>query len=113
MFSEIVEKKFPLPHAPKIGLFMVVKADQESSHDIEFSQVGKGIERSDSPDHPTHAEQARNVSKHRELIQIDSDALVTEQLSDVKKISRATAKIENTFRAGNIEFDLANAADVD
>jgi hypothetical protein len=113
MFGQIIEKKFPLRHIPKIGLFMIVKADQESSDKIELPQVGKGIESFDLSNHTTKAEEARHIAKHRELIQIEAEALVAEQLRDVKKISRAAAKIENAFRAHQVELDLANPANVD
>src|SRR6266700_260449 len=90
MFGKIVEEKFPLRHAPHIGLFMPIEADQERSDEIEFSQVGQGIKRFDRPDHATHPEQPGNISKHGELIQI-----------------------ENAFRSRQIELDHANPADVD
>ena len=68
MFGEIIEKKFPLWHAPDIGLFMAIEADQERSDEIEFPQVEQRLERFNLPDHTTHAEQAGKVSKHGELI---------------------------------------------
>ncbi len=113
MFGKIVEEKFPLRHAPHIGLFMPIEADQERSDEIEFSQVGQGIERFDRPDHATHPEQPGNISKHGELIQIEPEPFVAKQLSDVEKISRAATKIENAFRSRQIELDHANPADVD
>src|SRR5438309_12123422 len=99
MFRQIVEKKFPLRHAPDIGLFMTIEADQERSDEIEFSQVGQRLERFNLPDHTTHAEQAGKVSKHGKLIQIEPEPFVAEQLSDVKEISCTAAKIENALRA--------------
>jgi hypothetical protein len=112
MFGEVIQKEFPLGHAPKIGLFMIIEADQEGGSEIEFSQVGKRIESFDLPDHTTHAEQACNFSKHWELIQIEAETLMAKQLSDVEKISRAAAKIENAFRTRQIKFNLANPANV-
>ena|SRR5438552_10811600 len=113
MFGQIVEETFPFWHAPNIGLFMSVEADQECRDQIKFSEVGQGIESFDLPDHTTHAEQMREVAKHGELVQIQPEPLVTEQLRDVKEISRTTAKIENAFRPGKVELDLANPANVD
>ena len=78
MFRQIVQKKFPLRHAPYIGLFMTIEADQECSNQIEFSQVGQGIESFDFPDHTAHTEEPRKVAKHGELIQIESEPLVSE-----------------------------------
>ena len=68
MFGQIVEETFPFWHAPNIGLFMSVEADQECRDQIKFSEVGQGIESFDLPDHTTHAEQMREVAKHGELI---------------------------------------------
>jgi len=112
MFGQIVEKKFPLRHAPHIGLFMTIEADQERSDQIEFPQVGQGIECFDLPDHAAHAKQGRKVSKHGQPVQIESEALVPEQLSDVKEIPRTAAKIENALRAHQIDVDLADSANV-
>src|ERR1700751_4932422 len=109
MFRQIVEKKFPLRHAPHINLLMTIEADQERSDQIEFPQdVGQGIESFDFPDDSAHAEQVGKVAKHGELIQIESDPFVPEQLSDVKEISRAAAEIENPLWAHQIDFDPAN-----
>ena len=92
---------------------MTIEADQECSDQIEFSQVGQGIESFDFPDHTAYVEQPRKFAKHRELIQIEAEPLVPEQLSDVKEISCTAAKIENSPRPHQIDFDLANPANVD
>jgi hypothetical protein len=50
--GEIVEKKFPFRRAPKVGLFVIVKTNHESGHEIElFSEIGKGNEGMNTPDH--------------------------------------------------------------
>ena len=113
MFRQIVEKIIPLRHAPYINLLMTIEADQERSDEIEFPEIGQGIESFDFQDHPAQIEQACEVVKHRQLIQIEAEPLVTEQLSDVKEISRTAAEIENSLRAHEIDFNLANAANVD
>src|SRR6478672_2101642 len=112
MFGQIVEKKFPLRHAPYTDLFMTIEADQECSDQIEFSQVGEGIERFDLPDHAAHAKQGRKVSKHGQPVQIEPEPLVPEQLRDVKEIPRPAAKIENALPAHQIDVDLADSANV-
>src|SRR5438445_7937983 len=99
MFGEIIEKKFPLWHAPDIGLCMAIEADKERSDEIEVPQVGQRLERFNLPDHTTHAEQAAKVSKHGKVIQIEPEPFVAEQLSNVKEISCTAAKIENALRA--------------
>src|ERR1051326_227347 len=98
MFGQIVQKKFPLRNTPYIALFMTVEANQKRSDHIEFAQVGEGIESFDFPDHAPHTEQSRQVSKHGKLIEIEPEPFVSEQLSDVKEISRTAAKIENSLR---------------
>ena len=113
MFRQIVEKKFPLRHAPHIGLLMMVEADQERSDQIEFSQVGQGLESFDLPDYAAHTQQRSKVAKHGQPIQIKSQSLVPEQLSDVKEIPRTAAKIENSLWAHQIDFDLADPVNVD
>ena len=114
MFRQIVEKKLPFRHAPHIGLFMTIEADQERSDQVKFSHgVGQRIKGVDLPDHTAHAEQSRKVAKHGEFIQIEPEPLVPEQLSDVKEVSCTAAKIENSLRAHQIDFDLANPANVD
>ena len=112
MFRQIVEKKFPLRHAPDIGLFMMIEADQERSDQIEFPQVGQGLESFDLPDYAAHTKQRSKIAKHGQPIQIKSQSLVPEQLSDVKEIPCTAAKIENSLRTCQIESDLANPANV-
>src|SRR5947199_9298781 len=109
MFGKIVEEKFPLRHAPHIGLFMPIEADKERSDEIEVSQFGQGIERFDRPDHATHPEQPGNISKHGELIEIEPEPVVAKQLSDVEKISRAATNTENAFRSRQIVQSIANS----
>ncbi len=78
-----------------------------------FPKIGQGIESFDFPDHSTHAEQARKVPKHGELIQIEPEPFVSEQLSDVQEIPCTAAEIENSLRTHQIDFDFANPANVD
>ena len=50
--GEIVERKFPFWRAPKVGLFVIVKTNHESGNEIElFSEIGKGNEGMNTPDH--------------------------------------------------------------
>ena len=55
----------------------------------------------------------RSMLAARLVDEIEAEPLVTEQLSDVKKISCTAAKIENSLRAHEIDFDLADPANVD
>src|ERR1700752_2472616 len=114
MFRQIVEKEFPFRNAPHIGLFMTIEADQEGSDHVELPYgVGQRNKSVDLPDHTAHAEQARKVPKHGELIQIETEPLMTEELSDVKEVSCTAGKIENSLRAHQIDFNLAKPTNVD
>ena len=58
MFCDVIEKKIPLRHSPKIRPFVAVEANHESGDEIEFSsKIGKGTKSLDSLDHATNAEQ--------------------------------------------------------
>ena len=113
MFCEIVEKEFPLGYLPEIGHFMVVEANHESCDEIEFtSEIRERSESFNSLDYTADTEQARHFSEHREAVDIKSNSRMTQQLCCVEEITRAAAKIENVLRARQIEFDLANPADI-
>src|SRR5206468_4941724 len=114
MLRQIVEKKFPLRHAPKSGHLVIVEANHKSGNDIELlSEARERTKRLDSLNYTVHAEQACYFEKHRQTIYIKPGAGMTEQLCDVEKVSCAAAEIENSLRSRKIEFKLANAADVD
>ena len=66
-----------------------------------------------APDHPADAEQPRHLAKHRNVIEVEAEHIVTEQAADVEEIAGPAAEIENMLRARQIELDLADAADVD
>ncbi len=60
MFGDVIEKKIPLGHSPKIGSSVVVEANHKGGDEIEFSsQVGEGTKSLDSLDHATNAEETR------------------------------------------------------
>jgi hypothetical protein len=114
MFCEIAEKEFPLWHLPQASHLVIVKANHERSDEIEFlSEVGQGTESFDALDYAAYAEQTRDFPEHGQAIHIKPNSGVAEQLSDIKKVPRAAAEIENPLRSRQIEFELANPADVD
>ena len=113
MFCQIVEEKFPFRHLPKTRHFVIVEANHERRYQIEFlSKVGQRAESFYSPDYPADAEKTRDFPKHRQPIDVESQSGMAEQLSDVKKVSGAAAKIENALRPRQIELELANPANV-
>src|SRR6266436_1955336 len=109
MLRQIVEKKFPLGHAPKSGHLMIVEANHEGGNEIEsLSEAWERTKRLDSLNYTAHAEQECYFAKHRQTIYIKPDTGMTEQLCDVEKVSCATAEIQNPLRSRQVEFKLTN-----
>ena len=114
MFCQIVEKEFPFGNFPQIRHFVVVEANHESRNEIEFlSKIGQRPKSFDSLNYTANAEQAGNVPEHGQTIHIQAESRMTEQLSYIEEISCTAAKIEDALGTGQIEFDLANSANVD
>ena len=114
MFGDVIEKKIPLGHPPKIGSSVAVEANHKGGDEIEFSsQVREGTKCLDSLDYATNAEERCDFCEHRYAVQIETKSAMPEKLGDVEKISCAAAKIENAFSARQIELDVTNAANVD
>jgi len=113
MFDQIVEKKFPLRHAPKSGHLVIVEANHERGNEIKFlSEALERPKRLDSLNNAVHPEQACYFAKHRQTIHVETDSGMAEQLRDVKKVSYAAAEIQNLLRSAQIKSNLANSADV-
>src|SRR6266496_4008654 len=114
MLCKVVEKEFPLWHLPKTRHFMIVEADHESSYEIEFSsKVGERPKSFNSLDYTMDAEESRNFAKHSQPVYIETKSGMTEQLRNIEEVSCATAEIQNPLRSRQIEFELANPADID
>jgi hypothetical protein len=93
---------------------MIVETDHERGDEIEFSsEIGEGSKGLNARNNATDTEQACDFRKHREVIHVETKSLMPEQLRDVQEISCAAAKIENALGAQQIEFNFANAANVD
>ena len=114
MFGDVIEKKIPLGHPPKIGVSVVVEANHKGGDEIEFSsEIGKGMKSADSLDHPTDAEETGDFCEHGHAVQVQTKSGMPERLGDVEEVSRAAAKVENALPARKIELDVTNAANVD
>ena len=88
MFLQVVQKKFPLRHAPKSGHFVIVKADHESGYHIEpLSEIRERTKCLDLLNNAAYAKQACNFPKHRQTIHIKPDSGMADQLRDVEKVS--------------------------
>src|SRR4030095_13605975 len=113
MFGDVIEKKIPLGHSPKIGPSVAVEANHKGGNEIEFSSyVGEGTKSFDSLDYATNAKERCDFCKHRYAVQIETKSGIPEQLGDVEKISCAAAEIENALSARQIELDVTNPANV-
>ncbi len=113
MFCQVIEKEFPLWHLPKIRHFVVIEANHESRDEIEFSpKIGKRLESLNSLDYPADTEQAGKLPEHRQVVDIKANSGMAQQLGNEEEIPRAAAKIENVLGTRQVEFDLANPADV-
>src|SRR5438046_10154065 len=75
--------------------------------------MGKRSKSRNPRDNATNSDQPCDFRKHRQVIQIETKSLMSEQLRDMQKISGTTAKIENAFWPRQIEFNFANAANID
>ena len=92
---------------------MIVEANHERGNDIEFlTKVRERTERLNSLNDATNTEQACDFTEHRQAIHIKADSGMTKKLRDIKKVSCATAQIENLFGPREVEFKLTNPPDV-
>lgn len=113
MLCQVVEKEFPFWHLPETRHFVIIEANHEGSDEIEFwSKVGERTESVDSLDYAVDTEESRNFPEHGQAIHIKAKSGMTEQLRNVEEVSCAAAKIQNALVARQIEFELANPADV-
>ena len=93
---------------------MPVEADQESGDDVEFlARIGKRNKSLDSGYDSLESKQLGDFREHRRITQVETEHVVAEQAANVEKIPGAAAEIENPFGRRNIEFELANASNVD
>ena len=92
---------------------MIIETDHKRGDEIEFTfEIGQGSKRFNARNNATDSEQACDFRKHREVIHVETKSLMSEQLRDMQKISSAAAKIENALGPQQIEFNFANAANV-
>ena len=114
MLGQVVEKEVPLWNLPKVRHFVIVEANHKSGDEVEFlSKIGQRPKCFDMLDYTTNTEQARNLPEHGQTVHIKTESRMTEQLSDVEEIPCAAAKVEDPLGTRQIEFDLANPANID
>src|ERR1043166_3274462 len=113
MLPQILEKEFPLRHAPKPRHLMVVEANHECRNDIELlSEVRERTKRLNSLNDAANTQESCDFSEHWQAIHIEANSGMTEELRDVQKVSCAAAQIENLLGVGEVEFKLPNPPDV-
>ena len=92
---------------------MIVEANHEGGNEIELlTEVRERTKRLDPLNDATDTEQACDFPEHRQAIHVEPNSGMTKQLRDIKKVSCATAQIENLFGPRQVEFKLANPPDV-
>ena len=91
-----------------------METDAVPANEIEFfSEIRQRRLCIDSLDETINPEQLRCSAEERLVIGIESETLVSEQLAEVKEITRAAAKIENLERRRTIEPEILDALHVD
>ena len=114
MLRQIIQKKFPLWDAPKSRHLVIIEANHKGGNQIEIlSEVRQRTKWLNLLNYTADTKQARDFPEHRQTIDVQANSGMAEQLRDVEKVSRATAEIENPLWSRQIEFKLANSADVD
>src|SRR2546430_16485153 len=110
MLREIIEKKFPLRHAPKSGHLVVVKANHERGNDIEFfTEVWERTKRLDLLNDAADTKQAGDFPEHWQAVHVEGDSGMSEELRDVEEVCSAAAQIENRLGTRPVEIQLSNA----
>lgn len=117
--SDIVDEEFPIARRPLDPFTVFVacypmETNAVSSDEIEFFfKIGQGGFRIDPRDHAMDTEELSCAAKERVVVGVKTKSFVTEEPAEVKKITRAAAKIENLEWRRAIEPKVLHALDVD
>lgn len=116
---DIVDEKFPIgryPFPPYV-IFVPrdpVKTNPMACDEIEFfAEIGQGNTGLDSPNNPTHVEISGHRAEERIIVEIETQAAVSQELADIDKISCAGSEIENPQGQGTIEPEILGTTDID
>jgi len=114
MTPEVVKEIFPFRRAPPPLLFAdTVKIDRESGDQIEFAtEVGQRLEGSDWPDPALDMKELQQLGEERELIDVETEAGVSEVLDNKEEESAATAEIKHRLRPATMQLQVLRANDV-
>ena len=91
-----------------------MEADAMRGDEVEFlSQIGEGDSGIDARDDAAHIQQCRGPVEERLPRSVQPQTLVTQRLTDIEKVARAAAQIENTQRRAAIEPKILRPFDID
>ena len=115
----IVDEKFPIGRRPFLPHVIFVSRDPVKTNpmacdEIEFfAEIGQGNARIDSPNNSRHVEVFRHRPEEWIIIEVETEAAVSEELADIEKISGAGSKVQDAQWRGTIEPEILCAADID
>src|SRR5205814_1259710 len=91
-----------------------VKTNAVRGHEVErLMKIGQGSLSFDPSDHALHVQQFGRRAKKWFAIGVETENVVSETFADVKKVTGATAKIENAQGRRTVEPEVLRALDVD
>ena len=91
-----------------------MEADAMRGDEVEFfSQIEEGDSGIDARDDAAHIQQCRGPVEERLPRSVQPQTLVTQTVTDVEKVARAAAQIENTQRRAAIEPKILRPFDID
>jgi len=79
MLRQIIQKKLPLPHAPKSGHLVIIEANHESGNHVEFlSKTRQRMKRLDLLNNAADTEQARDFPEHGHAVYVEANSGMAE-----------------------------------
>ena len=91
-----------------------METDAMPRNEVElFTEIKQRRLRADSSYNAINAKKIGRATEERLVIGIESENFVSEQLAEIKEITRAAAKIENLEGRGAIEPEILDALHVD
>jgi len=114
----IIDEKFPIDRRPLeppaiLGAPNAMETDAVASHQIKFRSKSRQRRlRLDPRNDAADTEMPGCAAKERFVVRVKAESLVTEEPSEIEKITRATAKIENLEWRRAIKPKVLNALNV-
>ena len=113
MAREIAQKEIPFGHTPDFVVPKIIERNEERGDEIELlSEIGQGSKRLDPPNDARHIEQLSELVKHRMLINIETDRVVSEAATEINEIASTRSKIEDAKARRKIQAQFAGALDI-